>query len=501
MRPLTPPKPVGPRMLQRSSSGLSSGLALPGEMLPDPPPRLAPTANLRALPPPPLVPLTRATSATTGHRPSLTLSVTPGSSPYNASRSPEGPPAGRADAAAAAVAAATRSMFVGSPIAQSPGRVMGDQRTALPITPRSISKIVSLNDLRQLVRRMEAMPSPSPASGTSSSSAAVRANDNNNNNSNVSGNGIENREENGFGDDVAGATGAAVVAGGGGGARGSSPPWSDGVLDIVAVLGEGASGAVEAVQDKRTGRRFARKTIITHEGPLKQLVRELAFLSGLRHTNVVRFYGAYMSPSNSEVKLMMELCEGKSLAGIGEQIRRRKGRVGEKVARVLAEGVRCVFALSSLCVLSDWALHRSCKAWRTCTPGRSSIEISSLRTSSSQDRAWSSFATLAFPASSSAHLRARLPGRQSTWRCETVAPRFPHYALTYPWPNPSPNASWGRNTPSRRMYGRRGFPSSSSSKTVSPTQAISRPWTSSSTSQLARWAFLRSRPTPMLSCC
>jgi serine/threonine protein kinase len=115
--------------------------------------------------------------------------------------------------------------------------------------------------------------------------------------------------------------------------------WSDGVLDVVAVLGEGASGAVQAVQDKRTGRRFARKTIITHEGPLKQLVRELAFLSGLRHTNIVRFYGAYMSPSNSEVKLVMELCEGKSLAAIGEQIRRRKGRVGEKVARILAEEV------------------------------------------------------------------------------------------------------------------------------------------------------------------
>jgi mitogen-activated protein kinase kinase len=119
------------------------------------------------------------------------------------------------------------------------------------------------------------------------------------------------------------------------------------MFEVVALLGEGASGAVEAVKDKRTGRRFARKTIITHEGPLKQLVRELAFLSGLRHTNVVRFFGAYMSPSNTEIKLVMELCEGKSLAAIGEQIRRRKGRVGEKVARVLAEGV-CALPLLPL---------------------------------------------------------------------------------------------------------------------------------------------------------
>ncbi|KAF8501369.1 hypothetical protein F5888DRAFT_1904723 [Russula emetica] len=37
-------------------------------------------------------------------------------------------------------------------------------RTALPITLRSMSKIVSLSDLRQLVHRMEASPPPSPAS-------------------------------------------------------------------------------------------------------------------------------------------------------------------------------------------------------------------------------------------------------------------------------------------------------------------------------------------------
>ena len=178
-----------------------------------------------------------------------------------------------------------------------------ENRSALPITPRSMSKIVSLSDLRQLVHRMEAPPPPSPAS------LSLRTNEN---------------------------------SGPGNGGDGARNVWSDDVLDVVALLGEGASGAVQAVQDKRTGRRFARKTIITHEGPLKQLVRELAFLSGLRCTNIVRFYGAYMSPSNSEVKLVMELCEGKSLAAIGEQIKRRKGRVGEKVARIMAEEVSCV---------------------------------------------------------------------------------------------------------------------------------------------------------------
>jgi mitogen-activated protein kinase kinase len=185
---------------------------------------------------------------------------------------------------------------------QSPSGAGGahdEERTAMPITPRSISKIVSLNDLQRLVRRMETHP-PSPSQG------------------------------------------------GGNGSCGDDCVWSDDVLKVVEHLGEGASGAVEAVQDTRTGRRMARKTIITHEGPLKQLARELAFLSGLRHANIVRFYGAYMSPSNSEVKLVMELCEGRSLTAIGEQIRRRKGRVGEKVARVLAEGV-CASFFSCAC--------------------------------------------------------------------------------------------------------------------------------------------------------
>jgi serine/threonine protein kinase len=134
----------------------------------------------------------------------------------------------------------------------------------------------------------------------------------------------------------------------------ASAAWSDGVLKVVDVLGEGASGAVEAVEDARNGRRYARKTIVAHESPLKQLVRELAFLSGLRHAHIVRFHGAYMSPSNSEVKLVMELCEGRSLAAVGEQIHRRKGRVGEKVARVVAEGVCALFLFPPLLPLAPF---------------------------------------------------------------------------------------------------------------------------------------------------
>jgi Protein tyrosine and serine/threonine kinase len=179
------------------------------------------------------------------------------------------------------------------------------------------------------------------------------------------------------------------------------------------------------------------KAIITHEGPLKQLVRELAFLSGLRYTNIVRFYGAYMSPSNSEVKLVMELCEGKSLAAIGEQ---RKGRVGEKVARIMGEEVSrvcpvpffsfrlCLFLFPFMSLISRQSvrpvlsgryrgtpLDRSCKALRTCIPRKLSTGIPSHPTSSSRARAF-----LASSSAESARVRALSLGDQLRHHCDQV---------------------------------------------------------------------------------
>jgi len=331
-------------MLQRSQSGVSPGRASFGEVpdLKAPVDSLlphsgAPAANSSAH----LV--TRAKSSTTGSRPSLTLTLDPKSTPYpsRTSREPEDSPA-----AAGGAPPHMRSRTLGSdPAAQwqngkAPQQQQQQQQQqqsgsngsgGLPITPRSISKIVSLNDLRQLVRRMEEAP-PAPPSPVSVMPAQNDEHDDMLvDDGNANGSGIAVGE-------------AAACAGTGAGVA----AWSDGVLKVVEVLGEGASGAVEAVEDTRNGRRYARKTIVTHEGPLKQLVRELAFLSGLRHAHIVRFHGAYMSPSNSEVKLVMELCEGRSLTAVGEQIQRRKGRVGEKVARVLAEGVCTLFLFSLL---------------------------------------------------------------------------------------------------------------------------------------------------------
>jgi mitogen-activated protein kinase kinase len=119
-----------------------------------------------------------------------------------------------------------------------------------------------------------------------------------------------------------------------------STDFSDAVLEELDRLGEGAGGAVHEVKDKRTGIVMARKTITTREAPMKQLLRELDIIQSTAHPNIILFYGAYMSPSSSEVKILMEYCPGKSLEAIGKRVADRNGRVGEKVAGRLAEGVR-----------------------------------------------------------------------------------------------------------------------------------------------------------------
>ena len=123
--------------------------------------------------------------------------------------------------------------------------------------------------------------------------------------------------------------------------------WSDDVLEELTRLGEGAGGAVYKVRDRRTGQVMARKTITTLEAPMKQLLREIKITSSTSHSNIIHFYGAYISPSSSEVKVVMEYCEGGSLESVGKRMREIGGRVAEKVAGRLAEGVR-VFALNRL---------------------------------------------------------------------------------------------------------------------------------------------------------
>ncbi|OAX41071.1 kinase-like protein [Rhizopogon vinicolor AM-OR11-026] len=119
----------------------------------------------------------------------------------------------------------------------------------------------------------------------------------------------------------------------------SSCKWSDAVLEELSRLGEGQGGAVHKVRDRRTGFILARKTITTREAPLKQLERELSISATSKHHNIIRFHGAYMSPSSSEVKVMMEFCAGGSLEAIGKRIKEKNARVSERVAGRITEGV------------------------------------------------------------------------------------------------------------------------------------------------------------------
>jgi len=121
-------------------------------------------------------------------------------------------------------------------------------------------------------------------------------------------------------------------------------------LEDVERLGEGAGGEVFKVRDKRTNKILARKIIQARSTPPKQLVRELNALSTTKNENIIRFYGAYISPSSSEVKVIMELCEGGSLEAISERIKKLGNRASEKVVGKISEGV-CPFPTLSTALL------------------------------------------------------------------------------------------------------------------------------------------------------
>ncbi|KAF4622557.1 hypothetical protein D9613_009375 [Agrocybe pediades] len=133
--------------------------------------------------------------------------------------------------------------------------------------------------------------------------------------------------------------------------------FTDELLEVLDPLGEGAGGAVHKVRDTRDGTVYALKTITTREVAVRQVVRELNIISTTSHINIVQCFGAYMSPSSSEVKIVMEYCEGGSLEAIGKKIKEAGAVVGERIAGRVAEGV-----LQGLAYLhSKRTIHRDIK--------------------------------------------------------------------------------------------------------------------------------------------
>jgi mitogen-activated protein kinase kinase len=157
-----------------------------------------------------------------------------------------------------------------------------------------------------------------------------------------------------------------------------SKDLSDEVFDEICRLGEGAGGGVHKVRHKPTGMVMARKTITALEAPRGQLERELVIAASANHPNIIKWYGVYMSPSSSEVKILMEICEGRSLDAVGRQMKELGAVVGEKIYGRLAEGVRSSFHLFPT-PSSTWT-DRSYRGLITYMAKKQFTEISNHRT-------------------------------------------------------------------------------------------------------------------------
>ena len=195
--------------------------------------------------------------------------------------------------------------------------------------------------------------------------------------------------------------------------------FSDEVLEEMDCLGEGAGGAVHKVRDKRSGAVYARKTITTREVAVKHVVRELSVISSTHHVNIVQCYGVYMSPSSSEVKIVMEDCEGGSLEAVGKKIKERGAVVGEKIAGRLAEGVSWAFFKKLYFYVANQLINnvsRFSKVLLICTPKRLFIATSSLLISFSHEKGSSNCVTSAFLENSLILKSGPLQARSSIWR-------------------------------------------------------------------------------------
>lgn len=107
------------------------------------------------------------------------------------------------------------------------------------------------------------------------------------------------------------------------------------------VLGEGAGGSVSRCRLKNGSKIFALKTIISDNcaDTQKQILRELQFNKSCKSPNIVKYYGMFLNEANASICISMEYMGGRSLDAIYKKVKKRGGRIGEKVLGKVAESV------------------------------------------------------------------------------------------------------------------------------------------------------------------
>ena len=161
----------------------------------------------------------------------------------------------------------------------------------------------------------------------------------------------------------------------------TTPKYLEFSDDVFEELSRLRGGAVHKVRHKPTGIIMTRKAITIFEAPWKQLEGrrqpegELSIASA-KHINIVQWHGSYMSPSSSEIKILLEYCEGGSLEAVGMRIKKRGAIVGEKIAGRLAEGVCNQILKRRFRFNTPFALCRFCRALPTFIPKIQFTEVS-----------------------------------------------------------------------------------------------------------------------------
>ncbi|OCF37132.1 STE/STE7/MKK protein kinase [Kwoniella heveanensis CBS 569] len=120
-----------------------------------------------------------------------------------------------------------------------------------------------------------------------------------------------------------------------------SPVFDPDDLVFMKRLGEGTGGAVELVQDRKTGRIMAKKVIARTTNPTmhKQLLRELEILNVCSSPYIVEHYGSFLAERDSVIGILMEYCEAGSLDTLLHKMKKGGMRCSEHVLGRIASSV------------------------------------------------------------------------------------------------------------------------------------------------------------------